>query len=185
MDEFPVTVIGGGLAGMAACIYLADAGFKVLCIDADFSDHDPVGESLDWSAPALLKSLGLPMEDLLEKGIATYKLHVVLKLKDGSEQHYVPGEWLGKPPFNVDLRTLHVDRTLLNQEVRERVLEKGVSVVRDKVAHVETSGRRVIAIVTAAGTRVCSPCSSTRPDRRVACFPGIFALPCVNLVLTK
>jgi flavin-dependent dehydrogenase len=157
MDGFDVTVIGGGLAGMAASIYLADAGFKVLCIDADFSDHDPVGESLDWSAPALLKSLGLPMQDLLDKGIATYKLHVVLKLKDGSEQHYVPGEWLGKPPFNVDLRTLHVDRTLLNEAVRQRVLEKGVSVVRDKVAHVETSGRRVIAIVTAAGTRVCSP----------------------------
>ena len=29
-----VTVIGGGLAGMAACIHLAKAGLRVLCVDA-------------------------------------------------------------------------------------------------------------------------------------------------------
>src|SRR5271168_228447 len=156
-DQIDVTVIGGGLAGMAASIHLAEAGLRVLCIEADPEDNDPVGESLDWSAPDLLKALGLPMEYLLEQGIATYKRHVVLKLRDGSEQHYVPGEWLGKRPFNIDLRTLHVDRALLNQAVRNRVLETGVSLVRDKVVQVETSGRRVIAVVTATGSRVCSP----------------------------
>ena len=45
------------------------------------------------------------MELLLEQGIATFKQHVVLKLRDGSERQYSPGEWLGKPPYNIDLRT--------------------------------------------------------------------------------
>ena len=90
-EQADVTVIGAGLAGMSACIHLAEAGLKVLCIDAGAFDSSPVGESLDWSAPDLLKELGLPMEHLLEQRIATYKRHVVLKLKDGSQQEYIPG----------------------------------------------------------------------------------------------
>lgn len=173
-NDFDVTVIGGGLAGMAASLHLSNAGLKALCIEANLTDNDPVGESLDWSAPALLKSLGLPMEYLLEQGIATYKRHVVLKLKDGSEQHYVPGEWLGKRPFNIDLRTLHVDRTLLNQALRKRVLDAGVSLVRDKVVKVETSGRRVDAIVTAKGDRVCSPWFLDASGSGSSLFPRLF-----------
>ncbi|MGA2600976.1 MAG: NAD(P)-binding protein, partial [Bryobacteraceae bacterium] len=30
-----VTVIGGGLAGMAASVHLARAGYRVLCIESD------------------------------------------------------------------------------------------------------------------------------------------------------
>jgi flavin-dependent dehydrogenase len=55
-DQIDVTVIGGGLAGMAASIHLSRAGLRVLCIEADVADTDPVGESLDWSAPDLLKT---------------------------------------------------------------------------------------------------------------------------------
>ena len=153
-DPIDVTVIGGGLAGMAASIHLADAGLRVLCIEADPVDSDPVGESLDWSAPDLLKRLGLTKEHLLEQGIATYKRHVVLKLRDGSEQQYVPGEWLGKPPYNVDLRTLHVDRSQLNQALREIFLGKGIRLVSDRVVHVETAGQIVKAVVTASGERI-------------------------------
>src|SRR5271170_2386405 len=89
-----VTVIGGGLAGMAASVHLARAGLQVLCIEADIADTQPVGESLDWSAPDLLAALGLPMQRLLDEGIATYKRHVTLKLGDGASRHYIPGEWL-------------------------------------------------------------------------------------------
>jgi menaquinone-9 beta-reductase len=174
VKEFDVTVIGCGLAGMAACIHLAHAGLKVQCIEAHLADNDPIGESLDWSAPALLKSLGYPMEDLLDQGIATYKRHVILRLRDGSEQHYEPGGWLGRPPFNIDLRTLHVDRTLLNQALRKRVLEKGVSLLRDKVVHVETSGRRVIALVTAGGERICSPWFLDASGSGSSLFPRLF-----------
>ena len=73
-----VIVIGGGLAGMSAAIHLAKAGLKVICLEADVENSDPVGESLDWSAPELLKSLGFPMDRLLHEGIATWKRHVML-----------------------------------------------------------------------------------------------------------
>jgi menaquinone-9 beta-reductase len=172
--EIDVAVIGCGLAGMAACIHLSEAGLRVLCIEAHLNNSDPIGESLDWSAPALLKSLGLPMEDLLERGIATYKRHVILRLRDGSEQHYVPGKWLGKAPFNIDLRTLHVDRTLLNQALRKRVLEMGVSLLPDKVVHVETSGRRVIAIATEGGKRIYSPWFLDASGSGSCLFPRVF-----------
>lgn len=174
MKEFDVIVIGCGLAGMAACIHLAHAGLKVRCIEAYLAENEAIGESLDWSAPALLKSLGYPMEELLEQGIATYKRHVILRLRDGSEQHYVPGEWLGRPPFNIDLRTLHVDRMLLNQALRKRVLEKGVSLMRDKVVHAETSGDRVIAIVTAGGERICAPWFIDASGSGSSLFPRLF-----------
>ncbi|MGB9416508.1 MAG: FAD-dependent oxidoreductase, partial [Acidobacteriaceae bacterium] len=89
MDKIDVTVIGGGLAGMAASIHLVRAGLRVLCLEAASSDTDAVGESLDWSAPDLLENLGLSMEELIRRGIATYKRHVILKLQDGAEQQYV------------------------------------------------------------------------------------------------
>jgi menaquinone-9 beta-reductase len=172
--EFDVSVIGCGLAGMAACIHLARAGLKVLCIEAHLNDNDPIGESLDWSAPALLKSLGLPMEYLLEHGMATDKRHVILRLRDGSEEHYVPGAWLGKAPFHINLRTLHVDRTLLNQALRKLVVEMGVTLLPDQVVHVEASGHRVIALATKSGQRICSPWFLDASGSGTSLLPRLF-----------
>jgi flavin-dependent dehydrogenase len=176
-NQIDVTVIGGGLAGMSASIHLSRAGLRVLCIEADVADADPVGESLDWSAPDLLKALGLTMEYLLDRGIATYKKHVVLKLRDGSEQHYIPGEWLGKPPFNIDLRTLHVDRSQLNQAIREIFLASGVTLLADRVVHVEATGRVVDAIVTANGERIASKWFVDASGSAATLFPRTFKLP--------
>ncbi|WP_158752224.1 NAD(P)/FAD-dependent oxidoreductase [Acidobacterium sp. S8] len=176
-DNFDVTVIGGGLAGMSSSIHLANAGLKVLCIEADPLDKDPVGESLDWSAPDLLKALGLPMQYLLDQGIATYKRHVILKLRDGAEQHYIPGEWLGKPPYNVNLRTLHVDRSQLNQALREIFIGKGITLINDRVAHIETAGRVVKAVVTARGERIVSKWFIDASGSNAGLFPRIFDLP--------
>ncbi len=176
-DQVDVTVIGGGLAGMAASIHLADAGLRVLCVEAEPVDSDPVGESLDWSAPDLLKALGLPMEYLLEQGIATYKRHVVLKLRDGSEQHYIPGQWLGKRPYNIDLRTLHVDRSQLNQALREIFLGRGIRRISDRVVHVEAAGRSVKAVVTAKGERIVSRWFLDASGSGASLFPKTFKLP--------
>jgi len=176
-NPIDVTVIGGGLAGMAASIHLSRAGLRVLCIEADVADTDPVGESLDWSAPDLLKTLGLPMQSLLDQGIATYKRHVVLKLRNGSEQHYVPGEWLGKPPFNIDLRTLHVDRSQLNRAIREIFLASGVTLIADRVVQVETTGRSVDAVLTASGERIASKWFLDASGSAASLFPRTFKLP--------
>lgn len=151
--DFDVTVVGGGLAGMAASIHLARAGMRVACIEPDPENCDPVGESLDWSAPELLKGLDLPMDRLLREGVATYKRHVILKLISGAARHYIPSDWLGRPPFNVELKTLHVDRNLLNRLIRERAIGHGVTFVNDRVVHVQRDGARIEAVLTATEQR--------------------------------
>jgi len=112
-----VTIVGGGLAGKAAALSLARAGLRVVCIEPDEARRDAVGESLDWSAPALLDDLGLPMEHLVGEQSATWKRHVTLKTRDGCAEHYVPTPWLAGPPFHIELRTLHVDRARLDYEL--------------------------------------------------------------------
>jgi menaquinone-9 beta-reductase len=151
-----VTIIGCGLAGKAASIHLAKAGFKVICIEPKGSAAQSVGESLDWSAPDLLSALGLPMEQLVDSGIATWKQHVTLKLRDGCSAHYIPSDWLAEKPFRVELRTMHVDRLKLDQELLKQVQRLRVEIFRDRVVQVESDGKRIRSVVTAEGTRFTS-----------------------------
>jgi 2-polyprenyl-6-methoxyphenol hydroxylase-like FAD-dependent oxidoreductase len=172
-----VTVIGGGLAGMAASIHLSKAGLRVLCIEPEADDTSSIGESLDWSAPALLKALGLGMEELIAKKVATYKRHVTLKLGDGCDRSYEPGAWLADPPYNVELRTLHVDRRELNRLLREIVVSQGVTFLADRVVTVETNGRRVAAVSTQNGHRVSSPWFIDASGSAASLFARAFRLP--------
>ena len=149
--EFEVLVIGGGIAGMATAIHLARAGLNVACVHTEELRSDPVGESLDWSAPDLLKTLGLPIDELLKRQIATTKEHVVLKLADGAERHYVPGAWLAESPFNVRLDTVHVDRGALAEAIREIAERDGVQIIADQVIDVEKDNRRVLSVTTKQG----------------------------------
>src|SRR5580698_2455521 len=84
-------VIGGGLAGQAAAIDLARGGLRVICLEPRESFHHIVGESLDWSAPQLFAQLGLPMEELVATGAATFKRHITVASEDGSTEEYLPG----------------------------------------------------------------------------------------------
>jgi len=152
-----VIVIGGGLAGKAASLQLARAGLSVICIEPAESLRQAVGESLDWSAPDLLNALGLPMEELVKTGMATWKRHVTLKSIDSCFEHYVPTPWLGGSPLHIELRTLHVDRTRLDQELQQMAIHSGVNVVREKVVKVERQGRKISAVETGNGTRFSSP----------------------------
>jgi menaquinone-9 beta-reductase len=176
-SSIEVIVIGGGLAGMSAAIDLARAGFKVMCLEADVENDDPVGESLDWSAPQLLKALGFPMERLLQQGIATWKRHVILKLRSGAEQHYVPSDWLAKPPFNVELRTIHVDRTQLNRVLRNTLLDSGVELLPSKVVQVEREGAGIRSVVDAAGQRRSARWFVDASGSSASLFPRAFGLP--------
>ena len=151
-----VTVLGGGLAGKAAALHLAKAGLEVICIEPVETVRPPVGESLDWSAPELLKALGLPMEHLISEQAATWKRHVVVKMRDGSSADYIPTPWLGGAPFYIELRTLHVDRVRLDQELAKMVDGQNVTLVRDKIVRVERQGKRILSVHTARG-RFSSP----------------------------
>ncbi len=136
---------------------LARAGLSVTCIEPAEAVRQAVGESLDWSAPDLLKALGLPMEDLVNTRMATWKRHVTLKSRDGCSEHYVPTPWLAGPPFHIELRTLHVDRMRLDQELLQMTIDSGVNLVRDKVVRVERNGKKISAVQTAGGARLSSP----------------------------
>ena len=152
-----MTVIGGGLAGMAASLHLAKAGFTVVCIEPEAEPTKLVGESLDWSAPELLRVLGLPMERLIEDGVATYKRHVTVKLGDGCDRHYVPSNWVARPPFNVELRTMHVDRLRLHEALHAIVVSNEVQIVHDRVVRVESVGEWASSVTTAQGARFLVP----------------------------
>ncbi len=177
LNQIEVTVIGGGLAGLAASIHLVRAGLRVVCIEVDIADTQPVGESLDWSAPELLAELGLPMQRLIDGGLATWKRHVTLRLADGSTAHYIPGQWLAQPPFNVELRTLHVDRVQLNTTFRDIALRTGVHILHDRVTDIENHGCEIISVTTANGRRIASPWFIDASGSSARLFPRTFNLP--------
>ena len=64
-DRPDVVIAGAGVAGLALGILLAKDGLRPVCIDPDLPPRTRVGESLDWSAPALLAELGgMPQEEI-------------------------------------------------------------------------------------------------------------------------
>lgn len=144
-------IVGAGLAGKAAAIHLAKSGLHVVCIEPERPLRSPVGESLDWSAPDLLKSLGLSMDELVDRGMGTWKRHVTLNLMDGVAEHYAPTEHLARRPWKVELRTLHVNRELLDNELLRIARQTGVAFVAGRVTAVERQGKRITGVRTASG----------------------------------
>jgi flavin-dependent dehydrogenase len=185
-----VTVIGGGLAGKAASLHLARAGLKVVCIELQQAIRPPVGESLDWSAPALLNDLGLSPDSLIASRIATWKRHVTVKTPDGCDAHYVPSTWLGGPPFYVNLATLHVERTQMDNELLKIAEHQGVTFVRDRVVDLETTDlesndRRIRSVRTEGGTSVASPWLIDASGMGAALVARKFNLPFLQYGPTK
>ncbi|MBB5056958.1 flavin-dependent dehydrogenase [Granulicella aggregans] len=148
-----VVILGGGLAGLAAAIHLSRAGLAVVCLEQRETIQHIVGESLDWSAPDLLAQLGLPMEELLSSGAATYKRHIVISDIDGKEEHYKPGPWLAKPPFNVEVRTMHLDRDHIHKALTKILARTDVQMIHEKAVGFETRDGRILAVETSAGRR--------------------------------
>jgi flavin-dependent dehydrogenase len=148
-----VTIIGGGVAGMAATIHLATAGLRVTCLEPESGVRQAVGESLDWATPDLLGAVGFSKDYLLRSHVSTYKRHVTLQMKDGTSVQYAVSPWLGRAPYNIELNTLHADRLTLDPRLRERVVSLGVSVVRGRAVSVERDGARIVAVCSASGAR--------------------------------
>jgi len=175
-----VTVIGGGLAGKAASLHLARAGLKVICIEPDESHRQRVGESLDWSSPELLRELGFPMDEVVAAQIGTWKKHVILKMREGAPEDYVPVPWLGRAPFRIELRTLHVDRSRLDEELLKRVIESGVTIVRDKVLRIEREGDQISSVHTESGKQFSSPWYIDASGYAASLVGRAFKLPAVH-----
>jgi flavin-dependent dehydrogenase len=144
-------IIGGGLAGQAAAIHLARAGLRVVCLEPRESFHHIVGESLDWSAPQLFEQLGLGMEELVATGAATFKRHITVASEDGSTEEYLPGAWLTKHPWNVEVRTLHLDREQVNDRLRRSASAHSILTLRERAVGFEIRDRRILAVETSHG----------------------------------
>lgn len=158
--ETDAVVIGGGLSGIAACIHLARNGFRVICIEQRKEIRNLVGESLDWSAPELFANLGMPMEDLISKEAATWKRHITVATPDGARKEYLPGAWLAEQPWNVEVRTLHLDRDGTDAYLRETAQRLGITTLHDRVAEFAVLDehnprtRRILGLRTVQGAFV-------------------------------
>jgi len=144
-------VIGGGLAGQAAAIHLARGGLRVICLEPSESFNNIVGESLDWSAPQLFAQLGLTMEDLVASGAATFKRHITVTAPDGSQQEYLPGAWLTESPWNVEIRTLHLDRLQVHNQLQQSSKAHGVVTLHERAIGFEIQDRRISTVETSGG----------------------------------
>lgn len=170
-----VAVIGGGIAGMAACVFLREAGYRVVCLEAREYPHQKVGESLDWSSPGLLGRLGLLVQDLIAADVATFKKNIVVCQPGRPDWDVQPPAGLRRSPLRFETVTLQVDREAVDQKVYERALSLGTEFIRARVTQVETAGDRVLACVTDGGMRVTARwyIDATGTQRRFAQAMGI------------
>jgi len=149
-----VAVIGAGIAGLAASIYLRQAGLRVICLDRQGYPHAKVGESLDWSSPWLLQTIGVSGSELLDDRIATLKAKIAVHEPGRGGWSATPPPAIGRSPLRFGLETLHVDREALDQRVYERAVALGVDFVWERVAQVDRDGERLTACVIGSGRRV-------------------------------
>jgi len=172
-------VIGGGLAGLAAAIHLARGGLRVLCLEPRESFQQIVGESLDWSAPQLFSDLGSTMEDLVASDAATFKRHITVTASDGSHQEYLPGAWLTKRPWNVEIRTLHLDRLQIHNRLKELARAHGVITLHERAIGFEIRDRRIFSVETSAEHSIRAPWVIDASGAAASVLGNEFSLPSV------
>ena len=144
-------VLGGGLSGLAAAIHLTRGGLKVICLEPRENFTEIVGESLDWSAPQLFAQLGLSMEELVASGAATFKRHITVTAPDGTQKEFLPGAWLAERPWNVETRTLHVDRLQIHKLLQAQAGAQGTITLHERAIAFEVLEGRILSVQTATG----------------------------------
>ncbi len=59
------------------------------------------------------------MEELISTEAATWKRHITVMRTDSGKKEFLPGAWLAESPWNVEVRTLHLDRDRTDARLRE------------------------------------------------------------------
>lgn len=111
--DFDVSVIGGGLAGLALSIQLKNKGYKVLLFEKEqYPFHKVCGEYISLESWDFLKSLGLPLDSM--------DLPVIKKLLVSSPD----GNYL---QHSLPLGGFGISRYTLDNELKKIALAKGVA----------------------------------------------------------
>ena len=149
-----VAIIGAGIAGLAASVLLRKAGMRVVCLDPSRYPQRKVGESLDWSSPALLRRVGIDTDALIADGIATYKKHIVVCETGKAEWAATPPATIRRAPLHFETVTFHVDRTALDARLFAHASQLGTEFIWERVAAVHADGDRITGCSTADGQRI-------------------------------
>lgn len=126
-NEFQVSVIGGGLAGLTLAIQLADAGISCLLFEKNkYPFHKVCGEYISMESWYFMERLGLNLEEL--------HLPLISRLHVSS-----PSGKLLK--HKLDLGGFGISRFLLDHKLAEIAKSKGVQLMDDcRVQDVRFSG---------------------------------------------
>jgi len=150
-DRPEVVIAGAGVAGLALGILLAQDGLRPVCVDPDLPPRSRVGESLDWSAPALLAELGIQANDIVAAGMGTYKREVRALTPSGELMVGRPWSWLHRWPLKFESATLHVDRTRFDGLLYQEAEAAGVAFIEDRVVGLDLEGDRIVGCRTRSG----------------------------------
>jgi flavin-dependent dehydrogenase len=152
--DYDVVVMGAGMGGLAACLFLRHLGLRVVCIEPEPFPHARVGESLDFATPRLLDALGMSPEQLFNDQIATHKRSIKVLPLGTAGFGLRTRNWLARKPLQFEVQTLHVDRAALDQRMYELSLARGVVFLWDRVSSVEATARQITACRTASNQRI-------------------------------
>jgi flavin-dependent dehydrogenase len=152
--RYDVAVIGAGIAGLAAAVFLRQAGMDVVCFDARPYPHHKVGESLDWSSPGLLARVGIDADALLADGIATFKRKIVVCEVGRDAWTAAPPPQIRHWPMRFETATLHVDRAALDNRLFEHARSLGTTFVWERVTGLQVADDRIRSCATSGGRRV-------------------------------
>ena len=149
-----VVVVGGGVAGLAAGIELARAGFDVACVEPSGPIRERVGESLDWSAPELLAGLGIDPLELVGTSIATFKREVRATTADGEDLVGRPPSWIRRRPLSFESTTLHLDRRQFDARLWAEAAEAGVELLGEEAVRASCEGDRITGVMLSSGRSI-------------------------------
>ena len=133
---------------------MRNAGMRVMCLDPQPYPRNSVGESLDWSSPRLLRSIGIDLDRLLSDGAATYKKKIVVYEIGKEEWRATPPPGIGRSPLRFETLTFHVNRSALDARLYEHACALGTDFIWERVTDVHTDGDRVIGCSTSDGRGV-------------------------------
>jgi flavin-dependent dehydrogenase len=153
-DQYDVVIAGAGVAGLAAGIGLAGAGHRVVCFEPQRFPRRRVGESLDWSAPALLEELGLSSDEVVASRSGTPKNALAAMSLEHQRLEGRPPAWVKRWPLRFEASTLHVDRWKFDAVLYELASEAGVEFVWDGLESIVLSNDRVVECRSRSGRRV-------------------------------